>query len=103
VLLSWGVTTFGFRGVDDIAALPLFLAAMGIFGLLTMPLTNFLSRQRERAADLYAIKTTGNARAFRSVMLKLAGQNLADANPPAWVLVLFHSHPPISERARLAE
>jgi STE24 endopeptidase len=102
VLLTWGVVAFDYSGVGDIASLPLFVAAMSIFGLLTMPLTNFLSRQRERAADLYALKTTGNAPAFRSVMLKLAGQNLSDADPPAWVRTLFYSHPPISERIRLA-
>ena len=61
------------------------------------------SRRRPRIGDQTSQSTTGNAPAFRSVMLKLAGQNLADADPPAWVRVLFHSHPPISERARLAE
>jgi STE24 endopeptidase len=103
VLLAWGVDYFGFRGVSDLAALPLFVAAMGIFGLVTMPLVNYLSRGRERAADLYALQTTKNAPAFRSVMLKLAGQNLSDANPPTWVTFLFYSHPPIAERVKLAE
>jgi STE24 endopeptidase len=103
VLLTWGVAAFGFRGVGDVAALPLFVATMGIFGLVTMPPANWLSRSRERAADRYALETTGNTRAFRSVMLKLAGQNLADADPPGWVRVLFYSHPPIGERVRMAE
>lgn len=103
VLLGWGVTAFSYRGVGDVASLPIFVAAMSIFGLLTMPLTNFLSRQRERAADLYALKTTGNVPAFRSVMLKLAGQNLSEADPPAWVRTLFYSHPPISERIGVAD
>jgi STE24 endopeptidase len=103
VLLVWGVAAFGFRGVDDVAAFPLFLAAMGIFGLLTMPAANFMSRQRERAADRYALRTTHNRAAFRSVMLKLAGQNLSDADPPGGVRFLFYSHPPISERVAMAE
>jgi STE24 endopeptidase len=103
VLLAWGVAAFGYRGVGDVASVPLFVATMGIFGLLTMPLTNFLSRQRERAADLYALKITGNSTAFRSVMLKLAGQNLSDADPPAWVRLLFYSHPPIGERIRVVD
>jgi STE24 endopeptidase len=103
VLLAWGVEFFGFRGVGDVAALPLFVAAMGIFGLVTMPLVNFMSRSRERAADRYALRTTGNPGAFRSLMLKLASQNLSDADPPAWVRVLFYSHPPVGERVRMAE
>jgi STE24 endopeptidase len=103
VILSWGVALFGFRGVADLAALPLFLVAMLFFGLVSMPAGNFLSRQMERAADRYALATTGKSAAFRSAMLKLAGQNLAEAEPPAWVRFLFYSHPPIAERVRMAE
>jgi STE24 endopeptidase len=103
IFLSWGVTAFGFRGIDDVAAFPLFIAAMSIFGLITMPAGNFLTRRMERAADRYALDTTRNGPAFRSAMLKLASQNLADADPPAWVRFLFYSHPPISERVRMAE
>jgi STE24 endopeptidase len=101
--LGWGVDAFGYRRVSDVAALPLFALAMLLFGLLVMPAGNFMSRQMERAADHYALRTTGKAGAFRSVMLKLAGQNLAEADPPAWVRFLFHSHPPVAERVRLAE
>jgi STE24 endopeptidase len=103
LLLQWGVAAFGFRGIDDVAALPLFLVAISIFGLVTMPAGNFLTRQIERAADRYALDTTHNGAAFRSAMLKLASQNLSDADPPAWVHFLFYSHPPISERVRMAE
>jgi STE24 endopeptidase len=98
VVLSWGVDYFGFRGINDVAALPLFAVAMIAFGLVTLPLGNYLSRRMERAADRYAVRTTGKAAAFRSVMLKLASQNLSEAEPPAWVRFLFYSHPPISER-----
>lgn len=103
VLLDWGVALFGLRNVGDLAALPLFAAAMALFGLVTMPLVNYLSRGRERAADLYALRTTKNAVAFRSVMLKLAGQNLSEAHPPAWVTFMFYSHPPIGDRVKLAD
>jgi STE24 endopeptidase len=101
--LGWGVNTLGYRGVSDVAALPLFALAMLLFGVLVMPAGNFMSRQMERAADRYALRATGKAPAFRSVMLKLAGQNLAEADPPAWVRFLFHSHPAVAERVRLAE
>jgi len=103
LFLNWGVEAFGFRGIDDVAALPLLIVALSIFGLITMPAGNFLTRQMERAADRYALETTHNAPAFRSAMLKLASQNLSDADPPAWVRFLFYSHPPISERVRMAE
>ena len=102
-VLRWGVDFFGFRDVADVAALPVFALSMALFGLIVMPAANFLSRQMERAADLYALRTTGPAEAFRSVMTKLASQNLSEADPPAWVRFLFHSHPPVSERIRVAE
>jgi STE24 endopeptidase len=100
VVLAWGVAAFGFGGIAEVAALPLFGVAMLLFGLLTMPAGNFMSRQMERAADRYAIRTTGKTEAFRSVMVKLAAQNLSEAEPPAWVRFLFYSHPPVSERIK---
>jgi STE24 endopeptidase len=103
LLLNWGAPAFGFGGIDDVAALPLFMVAMAGVGMVAMPLGNYLTRRMERAADRYAIQTTGKPRAFRSVMLKLAAQNLADAEPPAWVRVLFQSHPTIAERVAFAE
>jgi STE24 endopeptidase len=61
--LSWGVSYFGFEGIWDIAALPLFALVMGLYGLITMPLTNAYSRWRERRADEYALRATGKASA----------------------------------------
>ena len=45
----------------------------------------------------------GQARGLWSVMLKLAGQNLSEAEPPAWVRFMFYSHPTIAERVALAD
>lgn len=103
LVLNWGVPAFGFQGIADVAALPLFMVAMVGVGMIALPLGNFLTRQMERAADRYALQTTRKPQAFRSVMLKLAGQNLAEAEPPRWVRVLFHSHPSIAERVAFAE
>jgi STE24 endopeptidase len=35
-------------------------------------------------------------------MTRLANQNQADAEPPAWVEFLLHSHPSISKRVAMA-
>jgi STE24 endopeptidase len=103
LFLQAGINLLGFRGLGDVAAFPLFVLVMVAFGLLTMPLTNYLSRTRENAADIYALNITGNATAFISAMKKLANQNLADAAPPAWAVWLFYTHPPIAERIRRGE
>ncbi|HUP27899.1 MAG TPA: M48 family metallopeptidase, partial [Chloroflexia bacterium] len=101
--LNWGSASLGLRGPADVAALPVFGAAMVLFGLLTMPAANFMSRQMERAADRYALETTHKPGAFQAMMVKLAGQNLAETDPPRWVTILFHSHPTVSERIKAAE
>ena len=101
--LNWGVDYFGFDGVSDIAALPLLALAMGIYGLVTMPLSNAYSRWRERRADEYAIKTTGNGSAYASALTRLANQNLAEADPEPWVEFLLYSHPALNRRIAMAQ
>jgi STE24 endopeptidase len=101
--LEWGAEFLGLRGVADLAAFPLFILVVGLYGLLTMPLSNGFSRWRERMADQYALLMTGNGPAFASAMARLANQNLADAEPEAWVEWLLYSHPALGKRIRMAE
>jgi STE24 endopeptidase len=101
--LNWGVTYFGFEGVSDIAALPLFMLVMGLYGLVTMPLSNAYSRWRERRADEYALEATDNGQAYASALTRLANQNLAEADPEPWVEFLLYSHPSLSSRISMAE
>ena len=101
--LSWGVEYFNFTGPADIAAFPLFVLVLGLFGLLTMPLENGFSRWRERRADEYALTLTHNGVAYASALKRLANQNLADAEPDAWVEWLLYSHPALGKRIAMAE
>ncbi|HEY1405943.1 MAG TPA: M48 family metalloprotease, partial [Spirochaetota bacterium] len=48
------IAAMGFLHEYDIAALPILVLYLSLFGLLTMPLTNLLSRHFERQADAYA-------------------------------------------------
>jgi len=101
--LLWGAQVFGFSGPSDIAALPVLLLVMGLYGLVTMPLTNAYSRWRERRADQYALRMTGNPEAFASAMTRLANQNLSDADPEPWVEALLYSHPALGKRIAMAK
>ncbi len=101
--LNWGVQQIGLQGVGDIAGLPLFMIVMGIYGLITMPLTNGYSRWRERKADQYALESTHNAQAFASAMTRLANQNLSEVDPEPWVEFLLYSHPALNKRIKMAE
>jgi STE24 endopeptidase len=100
--LTWGAGRFGFSGPADVGALPLLALVFGAFGLLTMPLTNAFSRWREVRADEFALTATQNPAAFAGAMTRLANQNLAEADPEAWVVFLLHSHPPIRSRLAMA-
>jgi STE24 endopeptidase len=101
--LNWGVRVFGFDGPADIAAFPLFVIVLGLYGLVTMPLENGFSRWRERRADEYALSLTHNGTAYASALRRLANQNLADADPEAWVEWLLFSHPALGKRIAMAE
>jgi STE24 endopeptidase len=94
---------FGFSSVDQLAALPLLGLWLGIYSLITGPLTNMLSRSHERAADRFAITTSGNKAAFVNALRKLATINLADTAPHPMIEFLFHSHPSIEKRIRTVE
>jgi Zn-dependent protease with chaperone function len=102
-VLRWGVVQFGFSNVSDIATLPLFGIALGLFGLVTMPLGNGFSRWRENLADDYALKVTDKPEAFASAMMRLANQNLAEADPEPWIEWLLYSHPALNKRIAKAQ
>lgn len=100
--LKWGVGYFGLQGVSDIAALPLLMVVMMLFGLVTMPLTNAFSRWREHLADRYALNATQKPGAFAAAMTRIANQNLAEIDPEPWVEFLLYSHPALEKRIRMA-
>ena len=103
VVLNWGVEFFHFEGPADIAAFPLFVLVLGLYGLVTMPIENGFSRWRERRADEYALSLTHNGTAYASALKRLANQNLADADPEEWVEWLLFSHPALGKRIAMAE
>lgn len=103
IVLNWSIAHFGFASVADVAAFPALGIILGAYSLITMPLDNALSRWRERKADRYALQATGKNEAFASAFTRLANQNLGEVDPEKWVVVLFHSHPPLGERIAMAQ
>jgi STE24 endopeptidase len=102
-VMNWGVSVFGYTSPADPASLPLFVLAMGLFGLITMPLGNAFSRWRERKADAYALQATRNPQAFIGAMTRLANQNLGEVDPEPWEEFLLHTHPALGKRIKMAE
>lgn len=101
--LQWGAQAFGLKGLADPAGIPVFALTLGAIGLIAMPLGNAFSRWRERMADRYALEMTRKPEAFASAMTRLANQNLGEADPERWVVILLYSHPPISARVAAAQ
>jgi STE24 endopeptidase len=103
LVLNWGIGYFGFASISDVAAFPALGITLGLYGLIMMPLENAISRWRERMADEYALQATGKNDSFASAMVRLANQNLGEVDPEQWVVFLFYSHPPLSERIEMAK
>ncbi len=88
--------------LSDVATMPLVALALGLFGLVTMPLANGFSRLAERQADEYALISTRKPDAFISAMTRLANQNLAELDPGPVIEFLLYDHPAIGKRIRHA-
>ena len=93
---------FGLYSLWDLAALPVVFIYLVIFGIITQPLTNYISRIFERNADRLALSQAGSKKAFISAMDKLSHQNLSDRDPHPVIKFFFFDHPPIDERIRMA-
>jgi len=95
--------SFGLRGLDDFANLPLLMLIASVGMLLILPAINAYSRRREHAADVFALEATGRPEDFISAMRSLGEQNLAQEDPNPIMEFLFHSHPSLGKRIRFAE
>lgn len=73
-------------------------ARMLLWGLLLRPIVLAFGRARERAADRFAVRATGDPRAGVAAFGRLRERNLADDDPPPWYVLLFASHPTLRSR-----
>lgn len=97
------VAPLGLAGKDDIAVLPLLLLSVGVVSLMVLPVSNAVSRWRERRADRYALTITRNPEAFISAMRRLGDWNLSEPHPSRLVQTLFYTHPPVAVRIDAAQ
>jgi STE24 endopeptidase len=104
-VLDWAIRRGGFHlaGPADVAGIPLFLLAIFVLSLASLPIQNAISRTFERQADRTSLELTGNPAAFIRSEVQLARSNLADLTPPRLVVWLLYTHPPVAERIRMAE
>jgi STE24 endopeptidase len=105
-VLRWWVLRetgeFAYRQLP-VFAMPLLMFTLMVFFLLVGPLQNLMSRYYEWQCDTYALRRTGMKGAYLSAFRKLAVLNKDDPDPHPLEVLLFHSHPPISQRLSVGE
>jgi STE24 endopeptidase len=89
---------FGATRFADIRTLPLLWLLVFLIFFLAGPVSGAFSREREREADRYALRLTGDTATFRRMLVKAARVNKMDPEPPRWIILKGASHPPIGER-----
>ncbi|CAB4857500.1 unannotated protein [freshwater metagenome] len=80
------------------ASVPALFAAFWLVLLLLGTVSNQLSRSVEARADTYALRLTGESRAFIGQQRRLALQNVSNPDPSGIVRFLLRTHPTARER-----
>jgi len=90
------------RSLADPAAVPVILAMLVLFQLITAPVQNALSRNIEQAADAFAADHTRLGAAGVRAFAHLASQDLQVLHPSRAAVWYFYTHPPTDQRIAFA-
>lgn len=106
ILARWG-ERWRLRGINDLAALPVFLLTLTLLSLASQPIASAFSRHLEHQADIYGLEVTHGlfpnntevaARAFQAL-----GEKSYDYPYPNPLLVFWsYDHPTIKDRIHFA-
>lgn len=92
---------FNVFGMDHVSLYAsLIFAGLLLQPLFTLisPVTNWLSRRNEFAADRFAVTTTGKPKTFIRALKKLSLDNLSNLTPHPVKVFFDYSHPPVLVR-----
>ena len=89
-------------GLVEPRAVPLGLAVAFLLFLLTLPLSNAVSRRYEAEADWIALSTTNDPPAFIGLEQSFVRSGLIDPDPPAWYSFAIATHPSPLDRIAMA-
>ncbi|HEY3828526.1 MAG TPA: M48 family metalloprotease [Solirubrobacteraceae bacterium] len=84
------------------ATLPALALALGIVSAAVGSLASGLSRAVERRADAFSLALADAPEPFISFEQRIVSQNLADPDPPRWLVGLMGTHPSTVERIGIA-
>jgi STE24 endopeptidase len=86
--------------VDDPAGVPILVFLIGAWLTLCTPITNTITRQFETNADAYSLHLAQEPDGLSTALLKTA--EYRDPTPHPVAEALFHSHPSVQNRIRMA-
>lgn len=93
----------GLLGYNDLSLAARMIILGFVASLLMFPLTplsSWLSRRQEYAADRFAGKVSGDPEALATALVKLAAENLSNLHPHPFYAAFYYSHPPVVQRVR---
>jgi len=104
LLLSGGplLRRAGADSAGDPRNVALLLFAVAVFGFVSTPFGNLVSRRIEARADVHSLDLTGDPATFVETERRLALTNLSDLEPNPVIYALFFTHPSTPERIALA-
>src|SRR2546428_7625620 len=84
---GWAMTRWGgawrMRGVDDLAALPLFALLIAVYFFLLKPVTNTYIRPQEHDADIFGLNAAGPPDREAVIHFKVGGYRKLRTGPPS--------------------
>ncbi len=89
---------FGITVRGDVRVLPLLVLTFDLATSGVTPISAALSRNRELAADQFALQLTGDGDSLVSLLMKLGTINKVDPDPPRWYVLSGVTHPTIVQR-----
>ncbi len=89
---------YGITDRSDPAALPIAVAVLSLFFLILTPITNSITRQSEKEADLYGLNSAREPHGFATAAMRLSSYR--KIHPGYWEEVFFYDHPSGYDRVR---
>jgi STE24 endopeptidase len=99
IVSRWG-SRWGLRGVDDVAALPVYAIVLAVTLLLITPVQNSIIRHHESEADMFGLQVGNEPDGFARIALKLSEYRKIEPGPIEEML--FFDHPSGATRIRMA-
>jgi STE24 endopeptidase len=85
------------------AALPALALSVAVMSFGVTVVANQLSRRIEARADSYSLRLTDAPEPFIGFERGIAVRNVADPDPPGWLVALMATHPPTVDRIGIAK